>query len=531
MLSDIHFDRIRGCITGLAIPVNPPGSSGNRFGNSCKSVDAPASGLTANLPFDISGNSASIAATHAQPFNLLGHAMRVQAIVTLRKPPLPELSFLLSALNERECNAQLAFQCISKSIAAPWMKALRTGAAVQLKLGIPGLGELDVGGNVARCVKHESYDEYWFGFKKLENEKRATLKALIAALKGAAHGRVDARPPAAVAAASTPPKEARAAAKKPQSSSKKPPPLKIQLQSSAAPVAHAAHAAHADGPQPSATLSPSAAKQPPPRKKLGELLVKFCDLKPEEVEGTVAAAKHSGERFGRYLLRTGMVTPEQLCRAVAVQAGLPVVNLWTANIPNALNRIFPFAVLKEHNCVPFEQSVSSVSLAVAEPLKRDAVRRLEELCRKPIRMCVGQEDLVALQLDRIFKGSKPRTFTRYFLQMPLEYRFSTRLGRVLDDEAYSAVTLNVGQGGMAISQPAPIPKVIVSQPRHDVYSVVTLKVLPSDIHAICQLRWIRRPENKAPLLWRLGWQIVETAANDERKLRSLCATISGSRNG
>ena len=70
--------------------------------------------------------------------------------------------------------------------------------------------------------------------------------------------------------------------------------------------------------------------------------MKFCDLKQAKLDEAVVAAKQSGERLGRYLLRCGLVTPEQLCRAIAVQSGLPVVNMWTTQAPSSLNRLFPF---------------------------------------------------------------------------------------------------------------------------------------------------------------------------------------------
>ncbi len=399
--------------------------------------------------------------------------MRVQATMTLRHPPLPDLNCLLSTLGENECVAQVAFQCLSKSVADPWIKWLRKGAVMRLLIGVAGAGELEIASTVARCVKRESHQEFSFGFKNLSSSQRATLARQIEALKNAA--------PEAAAAPPTEPE----------------------------------------------TPQPSSAK--PQRMRIGELLVQLCNLKPEEVEGSVTAAKHFGERLGRYLLRCGLVTPEQLCRAVALQSGLPIVDTPEIKAAGSLTTLFPFLVLKENSCAPFAETAKTVSMAVAEPLKASALRQLEGICRKRVEMFVAPEDVVAKQLDVIYEGSKPRKYTRYQVQMPIEYRFSTRLGRPLDDNAYAAFTANISQGGMALNQAEPVPDIIAAQPRHDIYARAVLKDPLADIHAICQLLWIRQP-GAGPAIWRLGFQIVQIAASDDRQLQSLCMKVSRSRN-
>lgn len=266
---------------------------------------------------------------------------------------------------------------------------------------------------------------------------------------------------------------------------------------------------------------------PQERKRLGEIITRVCSLEPQQVEGAAVAARQFGERLGRFLLRCGLVTPSQLCHALAVQSGLATVDLLAIDVPESLNKLFPFTLLKENNCVPFAETRTTVSIAVAEPLHQSLVKTLEDRCKKKVQQFVGEEDLIAKQLDVIYKGAKPRKYTRYSAAIPLEYRFCTRLGRPLDDEIQYCTTLNISEGGMAVRQDLPAPKEIERRPRHDVYTRAVLKDPLKDIEAICQLRWIRQPgTSKEKAYWSLGLQIVEISPDDEVQLQSLCRKLS-----
>jgi hypothetical protein len=263
-------------------------------------------------------------------------------------------------------------------------------------------------------------------------------------------------------------------------------------------------------------------------KKIGELLANVCNLKPQEIEASAAAAREFGERLGRYLLRCGMVTPEQLCRALALQSGLPTVDLSTKTISPALGKIFSFPLLREYNCVPFNETRAGLSIAIGEPLTRDAVDDLESRCGKSIKLFIGQEDMILKALDELYVGSKERKHPRFKIELPVEYRFTTRLGRPIDDNNHQCTTLDISEGGLSISQPEPPPKIVKDQPRHDIYARVVMSAPGEKIFSVCRLRWIKQPHtpHSKRMIWRLGMQIIQIDQSDEENLKTLCDNLA-----
>ena len=58
---------------------------------------------------------------------------------------------------------------------------------------------------------------------------------------------------------------------------------------------------------------------------LGRLLVEAGRLRPEDLERVLAEERRPGERLGETLARLGLVTPEEVAQALAVQVSLPFV--------------------------------------------------------------------------------------------------------------------------------------------------------------------------------------------------------------
>ena len=139
-------------------------------------------------------------------------------------------------------------------------------------------------------------------------------------------------------------------------------------------------------------------RHPKSRKKIGEVLVDLHGLKRDNVEEAAASAKQFGEKLGRHLVRRELNSSDTLCNALASQFGLQRVDLSSVDVPNSLNKLFSADVLKQHNCVPFNESQSSIAMAVTAPLQRETTLQLERSCGKAIYMYIANEDVVSQRL-------------------------------------------------------------------------------------------------------------------------------------
>ncbi len=261
-------------------------------------------------------------------------------------------------------------------------------------------------------------------------------------------------------------------------------------------------------------------------KKVGEVLVHMGRLNNEQVSIALQQARANGERLGRYLLRTGLVTPDALCRALALQTGLPMTDLSDATIPDNLARVFPHELMTQYSFVPFDDSKAFVCIAVADPLPQTTTRELEKLCGKRIEMFLGQEDLVIRMLDKV-RGKqkrKLRRFIRYEISALARYQFCSRLGHPAEEVIHHGTTLNISEGGFLIEG---TPTALGSPDdlrRRGICARVVLTGTFQEITALCHLRSIRAKERAeaGKARWLLGLEVAEISADDRRRLKELC---------
>jgi hypothetical protein len=261
-------------------------------------------------------------------------------------------------------------------------------------------------------------------------------------------------------------------------------------------------------------------------RRLGEVLVHMGRLTNDQIEQAVNRARASGERLGRYLLRTGMLAPDVLCRALALQTGLPMTDLHDAQIPESLSRVFTHELLMQYNFVPFDEAKTFVCIAVADPLPPQSVKDLERMCGKRIEVFLAQEDLVVKMLDKA-RGKhkhKLRKHIRYEIQTMVRYQFCSRLGNPAEDIIHNGTTLNVSEGGFLIEGSPTALGGPEDLRRRGICARVVLSSAVSEITTICHLRSIRQKERQEAgrSRWLLGLEIAEISTDDRRRLKEMC---------
>jgi hypothetical protein len=262
-------------------------------------------------------------------------------------------------------------------------------------------------------------------------------------------------------------------------------------------------------------------------RKIGEVLVHMGLVSSEQVENAVYEAKLNREKIGRVLIRLNLITPDALCRALALQSGLPIVDLASVVVPDTVRARFTDELMREYQFVPFDENPATLFIAISQPLDGHAIAIIRAHSRKPLAMFLAQEDVITLRLDE-FQRLRARKHVRYPVSIPAQYQFCTRLGTPLEVNVYMVSTVNLSEGGVALQGAPQIPDAIEKIRRQDVYAQVLLKDSPNDIRSICQLRWVRE-KNPSAEDCMLGMEIVEISSGGRLKLQNLCQRASSSR--
>ena len=409
---------------------------------------------------------------------------------TLRlfSPSLPELICRLTHLSPNGCRATVRLQYLPPELAGQWRQVLTPQNA--LRVGIesqPGLGTLELDALCIRMAQSPLHCELEFRFQQLTPDQAALL-----------------------APAAAPPQDPG-----------RPPPDEVPPHARFTP---APELPPPDGPPLEQVPTAQAAKpQAPTRqfRRIGEVLVQMGKLRAEQAEDAAARARSSGEKLGQVLLRTGLVSPSVLCRALALQSGLPMTDLEAEEIPEELAKLFPYDLMARHEFVPFDDAGAFVCIAVPNALAPAAVKELEKACHKHVEVFLAREDLIRKELHvlRHRLEAPPRLHIRYEASYPIEYQFCTRLGVLAEHSSHQGTTLNISEGGFLVDGPA----VELGTPE-DLLRIgmcATIVLAPGTQHefrGLCRIKSLK-PQGKRCAL---ALEVLGASADDRRRLKELC---------
>lgn len=106
----------------------------------------------------------------------------------------------------------------------------------------------------------------------------------------------------------------------------------------------------------------------PKRKMLGRIFVERGLLTEVTVQRMVAHAKSKETRFGTFLEEVGLVTPEELAEALAIQYGCRKIrNFARHSYDPQLLRMIPLEMAVEHTIFPLKLENGKLGLAVIDP--------------------------------------------------------------------------------------------------------------------------------------------------------------------
>lgn len=258
-----------------------------------------------------------------------------------------------------------------------------------------------------------------------------------------------------------------------------------------------------------------------PKGKLGDILIQMGKLTAEQVEEAVSESRARHEKVGRHMLRENLITPDVLCRALALQSGLPMTDLSDLELSQNLARLFPHTLMLRHGFIPFDENASFVCIGASNPLHGTTIAELERIAQRKIEVFLAREDYI-LQHIGTLRGRQadvPRRHIRYDIALPVMYQFCTRLGSPVEIKQHEGFTINISEGGMLVNgSKAQVGSVQDILRKGLCLSVVLAFNTPQEIRCICRVKSIR----EADAGWQIGMQLVDTTEDDRRRLKELC---------
>lgn len=238
------------------------------------------------------------------------------------------------------------------------------------------------------------------------------------------------------------------------------------------------------------------------KKKLGELLVEAGVITPEKIEEALAVQKtsKSGDKLGAVLLDLGYIKEQQMVDALKDQLGYEGVQLAMERISEDITKLADEAILRKYNLVPFgfsEKNPNILKVAMSDPLDIRAIDDISIITGFQIEIYVTTQKDIAATIDRYYGNAEALRVAEQFTKE----REEQSKERTLVDEANEEL----------LSQ-APIVKLV----RQMIEQAVHKRA--SDIH-------IEPMENKLRIRFRVDGVLQEEMLHDVALHAAMIARI------
>ncbi len=153
-----------------------------------------------------------------------------------------------------------------------------------------------------------------------------------------------------------------------------------------------------------------------PQKTLGQLLLEEGLITPEQLSTALAMQKADGGFLGRILVKQGFVSQEAVASALVKQCKIPHLSLLDYQIGPEVAGLLPEETCRKYHLLPIDKLGRILTVAMVDPLDLEALHAIREVCPelriKPI-LCNWEH--YALVADKMFSQSKDGKPTQHSL--------------------------------------------------------------------------------------------------------------------
>jgi len=139
------------------------------------------------------------------------------------------------------------------------------------------------------------------------------------------------------------------------------------------------------------------------RKNLVDILLAEGLITAEQLELARVSSSKDNIPLGKTLVKLGFLSEEQLARTVSIQYDLPFVSLGTMQVDPDFARFINANFAQKQQIVPISKIGSTLTLAMAHPIKLSELKELETATRLKIIPVIATETEITAVQQRLYK--------------------------------------------------------------------------------------------------------------------------------
>ncbi len=197
--------------------------------------------------------------------------------------------------------------------------------------------------------------------------------------------------------------------------------------------------------------------------KLGNFLVREGLITPEQLENALQEQKANGGMLGSNLVKMGYIEEAELMEFLSKQFGVPSTDPSKLDVDPEVIEMIPGNIVHKYKIVPISLEGQTLTIAMVDPSNIFIIDDIKFLTRKNIRVTVATESSIKLAMDRFYDaGAALEDVMQEFDEEGID---------VVD----SSEELDLGELESAAEQ-APVVKLV------NLILVDAIKKMASDIH-------------------------------------------------
>ncbi|HET7630748.1 MAG TPA: ATPase, T2SS/T4P/T4SS family [Gemmatimonadaceae bacterium] len=145
--------------------------------------------------------------------------------------------------------------------------------------------------------------------------------------------------------------------------------------------------------------------------RIGDLLVREGLISKEQLDRALQEQKQSGTRVGYNLVKLGFIHETELTKMLARQYKMPAVDLSKFQVDPRIAKLIPGDLATKHLVLPLKREGRTLTVAMADPTNLGVLEDLKFITRYDIFPVIAGEFTIKNALEKIFESSDTQMAT------------------------------------------------------------------------------------------------------------------------
>lgn len=191
------------------------------------------------------------------------------------------------------------------------------------------------------------------------------------------------------------------------------------------------------------------------RTRIGELLLKNGIITEEQLNKALQLQKKKKKRLGEILIELDYLTSEDLIWMLSEQADIPFVEIHPEMLDKELINTFPDNILYNNCILPLYETEDKVYVAFGDPTNTSAIQKVKKYTVKEVVTSGADPQKIEQLLNKFFlaeqlaKTTEPRQEGKTTIKITSNkavVEFTDKSGKTTKENASIEVIVNIGKG-------------------------------------------------------------------------------------